>query len=102
MNRREFIRSLIVTAALVGTAGAGLLELGKLIEYNQNNQVSLPTIQSSSQQSTSGQSSSSESTQIGSNSTIPTGFSLIASISQLSGKSLCILFSPDLREFNTG
>jgi Rieske Fe-S protein len=95
MNRREFIRSLIVTAALVGTAGAGLLELGNLIENNQNSQISLPTIlQSNSQQSTIGGTSDSVSTQISSSSTIPTGYTLIASMSQLSDKSYAYFTHP--------
>jgi Rieske Fe-S protein len=94
MNRREFIRSLIVTAALVGTAGVGLLEIGNLVENNQN-KVSLPTIQqSSSQQATSSESSNSATTQVSSNSTIPTGYSLIASLSQLSGKSYAYFTHP--------
>lgn len=94
MNRREFIRSLIVTAALVGTAGVGLLEIGNLVENNQN-KISLPTIEhSSSQQATSSESSNSATTQVSSNSTIPTGYSLIASLSQLSGKSYAYFTHP--------
>ena len=95
MNRREFVRSLVVTAALIGTAGAGLLELGNLAEKNQSTQVSLPTIQqSSSQQSASGETSNSTSTQFTSNSTVPTGYSLITPLSQLSGKSYAYFTHP--------
>jgi len=104
MNRREFLRSLVVTAALVGTSAVGLIELGNLVLKNENSQSVLPTSQPSSSTTTnqtesvtsaltSSGTNSSGTTQT-STSSVPSGYSLIATLSQLSGKSYAYFTHP--------
>jgi Rieske Fe-S protein len=91
MNRREFIRSFVVTAALVGTAAAGLLELGSLVQKSQNSEL----VQATIQQSTSIQGSTvANGTSQSSSVAVPSGYSLIASLSQLSGKTYAYFSHP--------
>ena len=102
MNRREFIRSLIVTAALVGTAGVGLLEIGNLVENNQN-KISLPTIEhSSSQQATSSESSNSATTQVSSNFDNPNWLFPDCIFEPALGQELRLLYASHFREFDIG
>jgi Rieske Fe-S protein len=89
MNRREFIRSLIVTAVLVGSTGAGMIGLGRLIE---NNQVSLTIQLPNSSQNSANENSNSTSDQ--SRSAVPTGYSLISSMGQLAGKNYAYFSHP--------
>jgi Rieske Fe-S protein len=91
MNRREFLRSFIVTAALVGTAAAGIVELSGLYERNQSVPVTPPVTSSTTQQSTgqvtSGSTgSSASSSQQGSTSSVPNGYVFIQTLSALGGK----------------
>jgi Rieske Fe-S protein len=88
MNRREFIRSFVVTAALVVAAGAGLVGIGDLFENNQNTNI-LPTIQdqnSSIATLTQSETSSRLSSQTGTTSAVPSGYSLVAQLAQLSNR----------------
>ena len=95
MNRREFLRSFIVTAALVGTAAAGILEISGLYQRNQGLSVPPPTSSSSSTeqqqstvQTTSGfTSASGTTTQQGTTPAVPSGYVFIKALSSLAGKS---------------
>jgi Rieske Fe-S protein len=98
MNRREFLRSFIVTAALVATAAAGFEELGSLYESNQNSGGVPPTTQSSSQLSTTqvvtGGTSTVVSTGQSSTGTVPSGYVFIKTLSALNGKSYLYFTHP--------
>jgi Rieske Fe-S protein len=94
MNRREFFRSFIVTAALVATAAAGFSELGGLFEKTQNNQVTVSQVQQSTSQLIGGSTTVVSSTQVGSTVSVPAGYVLIESLSALNGKSFSYFSHP--------
>ncbi len=93
MNRREFLRSFIVTAALVGTAAAGILEISGLYQRNQEVPVSSPAASSSTEvsvrQSTPGVSSTGGTTATQQESTVsvPSGYVFVQTLNALGGKS---------------
>ncbi|MDA4131383.1 MAG: Rieske (2Fe-2S) protein [Thaumarchaeota archaeon] len=104
MNRREFLRSFIVTAALVATAAAGLVELDGLLQRNQTSPVTtlqtqkLPTTQLVSGTTTQLVNTSSTtvlSTQQGSTTVaVPSGYVFIQALSSLSGKTFAYFSHP--------
>lgn len=92
MNRREFLRSFIVTAALVGTAAAGFAEIAGL--YGRNQSPVGPTTQISTTQGVADSSSVIQTTGLGTTQTAPSGYVLIESLSALNGKSYAYFNHP--------
>ncbi|MDA4112098.1 MAG: Rieske (2Fe-2S) protein [Thaumarchaeota archaeon] len=94
MNRREFIRSFVVTAALVATAAAGFVELGGLAEKNQNGSNTISLIQQTTSQSIAGSTNTVSSSQLGSSVSTPTGYVLLAPLADLTGKTFAYFTHP--------
>lgn len=89
INRREFIRRFVVVSVLVGTSFAGFGELASLVRSNRN-AAQLPTLlgnpTTSGSQPAQGQTSSSVSA--------PAGYTYVATLAQLAGKTYAYFNHP--------
>ncbi len=96
MNRREFLRSLAVTGALVAVATVGIVELGDLVSNGEKPVSPLPPGQPVVNPTISRSGGANSTATVQSISTeISSGYFLVASMSQLSGKSYAYFTHPN-------